>query len=234
MQPSIFLFGWQIDEPVTTATDLLVTAVSFLCWLRLAKTVDGGRRTVDGGIHPAFLNWMRAYFLVFGISTFFGGILGHGFLRLGDFNLMKMPGWLPGMFATAFLARASVELIRPMVAPGFTKRAIWLVWLVLGATVVAMLVRPGFNWVKVNGFLQVIGLVLPISIFTFREKKHPGSRHFLWAIGWTTLASLFFSQKISPHIWFNHVDVSHIFLAVAAWFYYRGARSFESSWREVL
>lgn len=216
MQPSISLFGWQVDEPMTTATDLLVTAVSFYCWVKLSKISP----------QTSFLGWMRAYFLVFGISTFFGGICGHAFLRLGDFNLMKMVGWLPGMVATAFLASASVELIRPLVAPSFSKKTTWLLWSILGATISAILIQPGFNWVKVNGFLQVIGLVLPISFFVFREKKHPGSRNFLWAIGWTTLASLFFSQKISPHIWFNHADISHVFLAVAAWFYYRGAVAF--------
>jgi hypothetical protein len=30
-------------------------------------------------------------------------------------------------------------------------------------------------------------------------------------------------NEISPQIWFNHIDLSHVLLAVAAQFFFRGA-----------
>jgi hypothetical protein len=216
MQPSIDFYGLRIDEPITTATDFLVTIVAWFCAWRLGEISS---KTV-------FLTWICAYFWVFGLSTLFGGLFGHAFLRFGEFSTMKLLGWWPGMIATACLARASVEATRPVIGQQFSSNFSMAIWFIFGATSIGIFAIPDFVWVKISGFCQVIGIVLPIMGYVFNKNRHAGSRFFLYAIGITTLASIVFSQKISPHIWFNHADLSHVLLAAAAILYFRGALFF--------
>jgi hypothetical protein len=219
MQPSIELFGWRVEEPMTTATDILVTIVAWFCAARLSR------------ISPktAFLRWICAYFWIFGLSTLLGGLFGHAFLSNGDFAKMKLLGWWPGMIATACLARASVEATRETIGRLFSSSFLLAIGFIFGATSIGIFWTPDFAWVKASGFCQVIGVILPIMVFVYRKNRSKGSRFFLFAIGVTTLASIVFSQKLSWHIWCNHADLSHVLLAAAAFLYFKGAVLFEKN-----
>ena len=39
-QPSIFIYGLRLDEPVTTITDLIFSAVCFYAYFRLTKLAE--------------------------------------------------------------------------------------------------------------------------------------------------------------------------------------------------
>ncbi len=75
-QPSINLAGFRIDEPMTTLTDLVVSAVCFYAFYKLHKKNLPGRTQL----------FFRLYFLTMGIATGIGGLIGHGFLYLFSFG----------------------------------------------------------------------------------------------------------------------------------------------------
>ena len=74
-QPSIYFLGLRIDEPVTTVTDLIVSAVCFYAFYQLHRI------PLKNKVH-----WnLKYYFLSMGMATLIGGVIGHGFLYLFSF-----------------------------------------------------------------------------------------------------------------------------------------------------
>ncbi|MFP4025592.1 MAG: DUF6962 family protein, partial [Thiohalospira sp.] len=65
-QPSIFIHNIRIDEPVTTLTDLMVSAVCIYAFFKLNKIP----------LHNKVHLYLRYYFLSMGIATAIGGIVG--------------------------------------------------------------------------------------------------------------------------------------------------------------
>lgn len=51
----------------------------------------------------------------------------------------------------------------------------------------------------------------------------------LVGIFFAALAAIFFMNKISPHQWFNYMAISHIFMAIAATFFYLGTTKIDMS-----
>jgi hypothetical protein len=49
----------------------------------------------------------------------------------------------------------------------------------------------------------------------------------LVAISIAILSAIAFMNEISIHIWFNHLDLSHTLMAMAAYFFFKGANSFK-------
>ena len=140
-QPSIFIQNIRIDEPVTTLTDLMVSAVCFYAFFKLNKIP----------LHNKVHLYLRYYFLSMGIATAIGGIVGHGFLYLFDTqwhspeslvnfigkifgkdllkdvaNPWKLPGWLTSMFSIALVERAAIEYARPLIKNKVGKFFAWL------------------------------------------------------------------------------------------------------------
>jgi len=43
-------------------------------------------------------------------------------------------------------------------------------------------------------------------------------------IGFSALAATIFALKLAPMEWFNHLDLSHVFLGFATWCFYLGGK----------
>ena len=70
IQPSIEIGKLRIDEPITSATDMLMAFVCFYAYFRIRKQE----------IHDRIKWYFKYYFLTLGFGAFFGGLLGHAFL----------------------------------------------------------------------------------------------------------------------------------------------------------
>ena len=114
-QPSIDVFGLQINEPVTTVTDLMVSAVCFMAFFRLSKI------PVKNKVHF----FLRYYFLSMGLATLTGGLIGHAFFYLFN-DKWKLIGWVTSMFSIALLERAAIEYVRPLIHKKLGKAFTWV------------------------------------------------------------------------------------------------------------
>jgi hypothetical protein len=56
--------------------------------------------------------------------------------------------------------------------------------------------------------------------FKTRDK---GSKTILFAVSIACVAALTFTNKIALHTWFNHIDISHVLMALAAFTFFKGA-----------
>jgi hypothetical protein len=211
-QPSIEPFGIRIDEPVTTATDLLVSAVCFYAFYQLRK------RNLPGKTQLYF----RLYFLLMSIGTFLGGVIGHGFLYALSFP-WKLPGWIVSMLSIALIERSSLERARPLIDTRVSKFFLFLNIIELFTIITVTMSTLNFQWVEFHSGYGLLGVVLPFHLYTWYRTRDKGSAMIIMAVAVASVAALIFMNKISIHTWFNHLDISHIIMAIAALIFYRGA-----------
>lgn len=212
-QPSIFIFGIRLDEPVTTLTDLLVSAVCLYAYFRLTQIGEKQR------LHQ----YLRFYFLSMGIATFIGGVIGHGFLYLFSFA-WKLPGWLTSMFSIALIERASIEQARKLISPKLGRALAWLNIVELLTFMTLTFSTLNFFFVEVHTTYGLLIVVASLNIFIYLRTRDPGSKLFIVAVTFSALGALVFMNQWSIHMWFNYLDLSHVLLAISAFFFYKGSR----------
>lgn len=238
-QPSIFPFGLRIDEPVTTITDLMVSFVCFYAFYKLNK-ID-----VKNKVHL----YLRYYFLSMGIATAIGGLIGHSFLYLFDAqwetpdgfvniiskifgenllkdiaNPWKLPGWLTSMFSIALVERASIEYARPLIHKKVGTFFSWLNVIELLTFVTITFTTLNFFFVEIHSAYGLLLVVTSFNLTVFLKTRKKGSKLFLIAVGFSAIGALFFMNKWGICPWFNHFDISHIFMTFSAIYFYLGAK----------
>ena len=212
IQPSIEVLNIRIDEPVTTATDILLATLCFYAFAKIRQLESKGR-----------IKWcLKYYFLTLGLGALFGGILGHGFL----YNLnpyWKLVSWIFILLSVALIAHALLELAKPLIRPGFVKLIFRFNMLVLALALFFTIWTLAFSPVKyftIYGLLIVVG---SLSIYIFLKTGSRGIVRFLIATGLSIIPALVFSFEWGFSPWFNHNDISHVILAGIAFLFYRGS-----------
>lgn len=215
---TIYISGIRIDEPIVTITDLLV---SFLCFLFFYRIHKSGKK------EKVFL-YFKIYFLVMGIATALGGIIGHAFMYHFSFY-WKLPGWITSMISIMFVERAAIEHTRIWLSKSIVK-IFGIINIVEFLTFLTLtIVTLNFFFVEFHSGYGLMFVVLSLEGFLFFKTKNIASKYMLVGVGFAAIAALFFMNKISPHQWFNYLSVSHVFMAVAATFFYEGAKRIDMS-----
>lgn len=213
-QPSIYISTIRIDEPINTLTDLIVSAVCFISFYQLTKSNLQGRTQL----------YFRLYFLLLGLATLLGGIIGHGFLYAFSFA-WKLPGWIISMLSVAFIERSSIEHAKSLVMPRVGKVFLVLNVIELITIMSVTIYTLNFEWVEFHSGYGLLAVVLPFHTYTYFKTRDRGSYMILIGVAIACIAALVFMNKISIDKWFNYIDISHTLMAVAAYVFYRGARN---------
>ena len=238
-QPSIYLLGLRIDEPVTTLTDLMVSFVCFYAYYKLNKI----------HIHNKVHLYLKYYFLSMGFATAIGGLIGHSFLYLftaeihpsekllhfiGSIfghellkevaNPWKLPGWLTSMFSIALVERAAIEYARPLINKKVGTFFAWLNIIELLTFVTITFTTLNFFFVEVHSAYGLLIVVTSFNGYVYYKTRKKGSKLFLIAVGFSAIGALFFMNKWGISPWFNHFDISHTFMTLSAIYFYIGAQ----------
>lgn len=220
MEPinTIYIAGLRIDEPVVTLTDLLVAA---LCFTFAQKIHSAGK---PGKVFTYF----KIYFLVMGIATTLGGIVGHAFMYHFSF-FWKLPGWITSMVSIMFVERAAIEHTRILLSSKTVKvfRVINLIEFLLFLSLTTATLD--FFFVEFHSGYGLMFVVLSLEGYLFLKTKNEASKRILAGVFFAAVAALFFMTKTSPHPWFNYLSASHSLMAVAALFFYLGVRRIDMS-----
>lgn len=235
----IFIGNLRIDEPVTVFTDLVVSAVCFWGFYKLKQF------PIKNKVHL----YLKYYFLSMGIATFIGGVVGHGFLYaldaewhlseeyanfikniVGEKNMhvtanpWKLPGWLTSMFAVMLVERASIEYARKIIKPGIGTFFAWFNVFELLFFIAITFSTLNFFFVEMHTFYGFMMIVLSFNLIIYYKTRSKGSRAFLLAVGFAAIAALTFMNQWTIHKWFNYFDLSHTFMALSAYMFYRGSK----------
>jgi len=211
-QPSIYFFGICIDEPIAMLTNIIVAFVCFYSFYQLNK------RKIPGRAHLYF----RFYFLLMGIATLLGGVVGHGFLYALRFE-WKLPGWLIGMVAVGLIQHAAIAHARPIIKPHIGNYFLAVNLTELIVLMIATVITLNFNWVELHSVYGLLAIVSTFHTYIYYRTRDKGSLTILGGLAITGVASLVFKNKLSLHSWFNYQDISHMLLAIAAYVLYLGA-----------
>lgn len=218
-QPTIYLIGIRIDEPITTLTDLLVSVVCFYAFIRLIRIKNKNK------MHT----YLKIYFLSMGIATAIGGIVGHGFLYAFNYNTelsvspWKLPGWITSMLSIAMVERASIEYARKLIKPKVGSFFAWLNIIELLTFMIITLSTLNFFFVEVHSAYGLLIVVAGFNVFVYKKTKNKASKLYLTAIVISAISALIFMNEIGVSKWFNHFDISHVLMSFCAWLFYKGS-----------
>ena len=211
-QPSIFIGNLRIDEPVTTLTDLMVSAVCFYAFYKLSQKDNSLR----------IRQYLKYYFLSMGFATAIGGIIGHAFMYNFSFY-WKLPGWLTSMFSIMLIERASIEYSKPFFT-GKTDIILKRINLLeLTAFVIITMTTLDFFYVEVHSAYGLLVIVTSLNLYIYYKSRSEGSRFFLIAVGFSSVSALIYMNKWGISEWFTHTDISRILMTLSAWNFYKGA-----------
>ncbi len=232
----IHIFGIKILEPVTTFTDLIVSFICLLSFIRLLKI-----NKIEH--HFKLITW---FFLTMGIATAFGGLIGHGFLYLFQtewhlpiwftniFSLpmienasvvspWKLPGWLTSMLAISLLERASIEFAKPLLHPRLRKIMDWANIIELLIFMTLTFSSLNFKYVELHSAFGLLIINTPLHLYVYWKNRSEGSKYMLFGLGFAITSALFFMNEWSFHKWFNYLDTSHTLMAFGAYLFFLAA-----------
>lgn len=209
---TIFLFGIKIDEPIVTLTDLLV---SVLCFIFAYKIHSNNKP-------EKVFTYFKLYFLIMGIATAFGGLIGHAFLYHFNFY-WKLPGWITSMLSIMFVERAAIEHTRIQLSKKIVQLLSILNIIEFLTFLTLTIITLNFFFVEFHSGYGLMFVVLSLEGFLYVKTRNKASKFILIGVAFAAVAALFFMNKISIYQCFNHISASHVLMAVAAWFFYLGA-----------
>jgi len=210
---TIFIAGIRVDEPVVALTDLFVSALCFLFFYKLHT----------GGMKERIIFYYKYYFLTMGIATTFGGLIGHAFLYA--FSLpWKLPGWITSMLSIMLIERATIEHTKILLKPSIIRvlQVINIIELLIFLSLTIYFLD--FFFVEFHSGYGLMFVVLSLEGYLYLKTRNEAGKYILTGIVMAAIAAIIFMNHLSPHPWFNHIALSHMFLVAAAIFFYLGAR----------
>lgn len=206
-----------ILEPNTLVTDTMMALVSlYLAYLLFKKRLN-----------TTFSNRWLNFFIVFGVSSFLGG-LGHAlFYYFGAMG--KMPNWITGIVAIYMIEYAmSAEIVSDDFKKKYEKFIFWKMILVFAIffwviSTQAIDEKPELGFLPI-AIHTIIGVFTSAGIigYSLSKTKNESFKFFYWGVAIILPSAFFFLLKINPVNWFDKNDVSHLFITAGIIFFYLG------------
>lgn len=212
LQPDMEFFGIRVQEPVTTITNLIISAACLYAFWRLYKEQIPGNTVI----------YMKLYFVTMGMATFIGGLIGHGFLYAFDQH-WKLLGWFLSMVSITLIERSAIEYAKRLINPVLSKifLIINLVELFIFMAITAFTLH--FRYVEIHCIYGLLVVVFSFHLFIYLKTKDKGSRYMLYTVVVLTFAAFVFNYPIIVHTWFNHRDLAHILMTISTILLLQGA-----------
>jgi hypothetical protein len=195
--------GMELLEPMSLVTNWIISITCVVIFTKLYK-----KKT-------EFEHYWTLFFLVFSLSTF-SGALSHIFYNYtGLYG--KLPPFSLAIIANYFIDRASFTKIQNQ-----KKREFWE-WFALAKAIICVIllsISVNFMIVQVNTAITAAIILVWFSIST--KDQSDAWKQFLTGIGFLVITASVQIAKLNIHLWFNKDDFSHILIAIAMVFFYRG------------
>ncbi len=163
------------------------------------------------------------YFLFMGFGMLCAGILGHG-LQAYIGPTWKATGWFFSALSIMFLQLASVRTIRDHIrTTSFTwlNRIFWAQFVVF--VVVIFTGIAGFTFVQFNATFGLVGLVLPMHLYSAYQNVNKASYWIVGGIFFGLAPAVVFNNELGVSKWFNHHDISHLLMSTIVALMFVGA-----------
>lgn len=213
--PTIYIGDLRIDEPITTLTDLLFIGVCFFAFFKTKQVA-----------HEKAANIYRWFFLLTGASTLVAALIGHAFLY--HFGVeAKIYGWVTGIFGTCFAQFAALYHTRKTIGENVFKILMVVCILEVLAAFICVFTFWSFVVVEVHSAFVLVIMVTILESKHYKKTHSALSLNMIYGVGIAVIAVLCHVFKLAMSVWFNHADLSHIFMALSMYMMYRGVAQFK-------
>jgi hypothetical protein len=208
--PSIELFGIRIDEPVTAGTDLIVALIGIWGYFKIAKQ----KNLKHVSIYALF-------FLGTGVSTMIAGIIGHAFLYRFGYEA-KMIGWVLGIIGTCFAQFAAVHHVKNSIGEKAFRLLLKICYLEVIVSMAILILKPSFLVVICHTAFGLLLMVTVLESVNYSKTRSKLSLMMIYGVGLAVAAIIVHTCKIAVSKWFNHLDISHVFLGLSLYVMIKG------------
>ena len=213
--PTIYLGGLRIDEPITVLTDFLFIGVCFFAFFKTKQF------SAYKGV-----NLYRWFFLLTGASTLVAALIGHAFLY--HFGVeAKIYGWATGIFSISFAQFATLHHTRQSIGQKTFKVLQMLNYIEILVASILLFIVYSFVVVEIHTAYSLVINVTILEAIHYKKTKSLLSKNMIIGVGIAVIAVLCHVFKIAFSVWFNHADLSHIFMALSMYMMYRGVAQFK-------
>ncbi|MBT4775396.1 MAG: hypothetical protein HON99_06730 [Crocinitomicaceae bacterium] len=210
--PTIYFGTLRIDEPITALTDILISVVCFYAFYKLKNKQN----------KTSVRLYFKQFFILMGVSTFLGAFFGHAFsYALSD--LWKTPYWCISMIAVAFAERTAINLAASTIHPKYVRYFKWVNILELLVFMIFACYKLNFLYVLVHSAYGILGVTGAFYLYILLRQQRKGSTFFLKGIGFSLVGAAIFLSQLCIGRWFNYMDISHVLMAISAWYFYKGS-----------
>jgi hypothetical protein len=202
--------GLHLQEPMAVVTNGMLSLFSLYAYLKLRKWDSEANY------------WWRLFYLIFGVSTFFGA-LGHAFfLYFGVFG--KFPCWILGCLANVCAARGMLAFA-PFVHP--KRSAVVLIWVKSAVLLVMALISQKFLFVAIDAILTYIAYTGAFA-FILTTRGVAEMKFMVMGVIILVPSAFIFLLKLNPHRWLNKDDLSHLLMLTCIYCFYKGMMAWGS------
>lgn len=210
-QTSIKVLGILVNEPIASLTDMIIAAVCFHSFFLLMK-----RKKKE-----SFYRLYSYFILSMGFATLYGGLFGHAFQYALSFG-WKVPGWIISMLSVGLAERAAIIRARPLMKNNLGNIISAANILEVTGMMAAAVISLNFFLVEVHAAYGLMLVVTSFEIYVIVKTKDRGNPFILIAVGCSTLAAVIHLTHLSPHKWFNYIDLAHVVMAISVRMFYLG------------
>lgn len=214
--PTIYVGGLQIDEPITVLTDLIFCAVCFYAYFK-TRGISSIRA----------IKLYSLFFLATGFSTMVAAIIGHAFLY--HFGLQaKIYGWVLGIIAISFAQFAALFHTRSLLGNSLFKKLFIAFCIEVIISLIAVFYFWTFIVVIIHTAFALLLVVTSLEYQKFKKTKSELSKYMMIGVGISVIAVMCHLFKLAISNWFNHLDLSHVFMAISMYTMYYGVANFKT------
>ena len=213
--PTIYIGSLRVDEPITVLTDLIFCVV---CFYAFYKTY--------------FITKIKAiklyslFFLTTGISTLIAALIGHAFLYRFGVDA-KIYGWVLGIFSIAFSQFAALYHTKSILGEKLFKALLIAFFIEVLLGVIFTFYFWTFIVVIIHTTFAFLLVVTTLESIKYKKTKSVLSKYVIIGVGFMITAALCHLLKLGFGIWFNHLDVSHVFMILSVTSMYIGVKNFK-------
>lgn len=215
---TVYLAGIQIDEPIVTLTDLLVSVLCLIFFVRLHRDHESNKT----------FTFFKYYFLIMGLATAFGGLVGHAFFYALS-QEWKLIGWVLSMVSIMLLERGAIEHTKLLFPPKVIQVLRGINLVEFATFLFLTFYFLDFFFVEFHSGYGLMFVVLSLEGYLYYRTRHISSGYMLIGVAFAAVAALVFMNEWSLHQWFNHLSLSHTLMAVAAVCFYLGVDRIDMS-----
>ncbi len=204
----ITLLGYKLFEPMVLLTNGIFFLLTLYYFIRLRN-------------NPPYLQYMRLFLFLLGVSTLFGAVDHTVHYQLGTsfFNIVLFLMNAFSLVAMYYCFLGPYTYLHPDVKLKKSYNTFILFW--IGLVLILSAWIQNFVIIKVHA-----GIVLLYSLVVhwrmYKQFRHEGSKWIVIGIFAAFLPILVHSLKLCPGEWFNHKDLAHVLMIASLIIIYKG------------